>query len=278
MCVSKFVVSHASSIDPSLGRSAPYIQRLRVPSESEVVLVCHGQCGSRTVKNPKTKRSTLSFHIEAETTWDQLAVTIISSCKFYSIPKNFEESIIILQLVAVFSCCCQYFPHELGEMKKPRPPPWALQVCRLRRPGWLAMASSPYPLVVSCQGWSNADLCRNGVVHAGKSCLNWGLFKAELDETCSKTTLLLENPWTSLIPQNNFFKCAFVLISEPTRVLWILKKDQTHKTATVASKFMPLGCFALILHTILLAWKHPSFALMWCGHGSNLRIPPQIPW
>lgn len=55
-------------IEPSLGRSAPYIQRLRVPSESEVVLVCHGQCGSRTVKNPKTKRSTLSFHIEAETT------------------------------------------------------------------------------------------------------------------------------------------------------------------------------------------------------------------
>ena len=52
VCVSKFVVSHASSIEPSLGRSAPYIQRLRVP----------------LVKNPKTKRSTLSFHIEAETT------------------------------------------------------------------------------------------------------------------------------------------------------------------------------------------------------------------
>ena len=103
---------------------------------------------------------------------------------------------------------------------------------------------------------------RHRVVYAGT-------FKAELDETCSKTTLLLENPWTSLIPQNNCNRCVFVLISEPTRVLWISKKDRTHENIpkqykTVASKFMALGCFALILHTI---WPESIHHLPWCGVG-----------
>ncbi len=116
------------SIEPSLGRSTPYIPKLMIiaPSESEVVLaswVAMAIMGLQQSKALKIQQSqlefqgsTLSFHSQAETTWDQL----LWLCKFYSIPKILKNSQ-YPAIVVVFSFLLLYVAMrtslELGDMK-----------------------------------------------------------------------------------------------------------------------------------------------------------------